>query len=158
MGYNYLSLPWIPASGTGVSNRFTTKKNEYISPYKCHRKLCPHDVLVTSGLGKKDRMSKSISIGWCKITFQRNDLMTSSNGNIFRFTGPLWGESTGHQWIPSQEPMTRSFSIFFDLRLNKRLRKQSKRWWFETPSPSLCRHCNEMQRHKWAVTSFQHHP
>ena len=25
---------------------------------------------------------------------------TSSNGNIFRVTGPLWGESTGHRWIP----------------------------------------------------------
>ena len=27
-------------------------------------------------------------------------MMTSSNGNIFLVTGPLWGESTGHQWIP----------------------------------------------------------
>ena len=26
--------------------------------------------------------------------------MTSSNGNIFRVTGPLWGESTDHRWIP----------------------------------------------------------
>ena len=26
--------------------------------------------------------------------------MTSSNGNIFRVTGLLWGESTGHWWIP----------------------------------------------------------
>ena len=26
-------------------------------------------------------------------------MMTSSNGNIFCFTGPLWGESTSHQWI-----------------------------------------------------------
>ena len=26
--------------------------------------------------------------------------MTSSNGNIFRVTGLLWGESTGHRWIP----------------------------------------------------------
>ena len=26
--------------------------------------------------------------------------MTSSNGNIFRVTGTLWGEFTGHQWIP----------------------------------------------------------
>ena len=26
--------------------------------------------------------------------------MTSSNGNIFYLTGPLWGESTGHRWIP----------------------------------------------------------
>ena len=27
-------------------------------------------------------------------------MMTSTNGNIFRITGPLWGEFTGHQWIP----------------------------------------------------------
>ena len=26
--------------------------------------------------------------------------MTSSNGNIFCVTGPLWGESTGHRRIP----------------------------------------------------------
>ena len=26
--------------------------------------------------------------------------MTSSNGNIFRVTGPLWGEFTGNRWIP----------------------------------------------------------
>ena len=26
--------------------------------------------------------------------------MTPSNGNIFRITGPLCGEFTGHQWIP----------------------------------------------------------
>ena len=27
-------------------------------------------------------------------------MMMSSNEEIFRVTGPLWGESTGHQWIP----------------------------------------------------------
>ena len=27
-------------------------------------------------------------------------MMTSSNGNTFRVTGPLWGESAGHWWIP----------------------------------------------------------
>ena len=26
-------------------------------------------------------------------------MMTSSNGNIFRVTDPLWGESTGHRWV-----------------------------------------------------------
>ena len=26
--------------------------------------------------------------------------MMSSNGNFFCITGPLWGESTGHWWIP----------------------------------------------------------
>ena len=27
-------------------------------------------------------------------------MITSSNGNIFNITAALWGESTGHQWIP----------------------------------------------------------
>ena len=38
--------------------------------------------------------------------------------------------------FPSQKPVTQSFDVFFDLRLNKRLSKQSKRRWFETPSHS----------------------
>ena len=44
--------------------------------------------------------------------------------------------------FPSQRPVTRSFDVFFDLRLNKRLSKQSWGWWFETPSCSLWRHSN----------------
>ena len=44
--------------------------------------------------------------------------------------------------FPSQRPVTRSFDVFFDLRLNKRLSKQSRRRWLETPSRSLWRHCN----------------
>ena len=39
-------------------------------------------------------------------------------------------------------PETQSFDVFFDLRLNKRLSKQSRRRWFEKPSPSLWRHLN----------------
>ena len=30
----------------------------------------------------------------------RHVMMTSSNGNLFLVTGPLWGESTGHRWLP----------------------------------------------------------
>ena len=45
--------------------------------------------------------------------------------------------------FPSQRPVTWSFDVFSDLRLNKRLSKQSWGWWFETPSCSLWRHCNE---------------
>ena len=44
--------------------------------------------------------------------------------------------------FPAQRPVTRSFDVYFDLRLNKRLSKQSWGWWFETPSCSLWRHCN----------------
>ena len=72
----------------------------------------------------------------------RNFMMTSSNGTIFRVTGPLCGEFTGHRWIPSQRPVTQSFGVFFDLRRNKRLSKQSWGWRFETPSTSLWRHRN----------------
>ena len=45
--------------------------------------------------------------------------------------------------LPTQRPVTRSFDVFFDLRLNKRLSKQSCGWWFETPSRPLWRHSNE---------------
>ena len=55
---------------------------------------------------------------------------------------PFVREFTGHRWIPAQRPVTRSCDVFFDLRMNKRLSKQSWGWWFETPSPSLWRHCN----------------
>ena len=51
-------------------------------------------------------------------------MMTSSNGNIFRETGPLCGEFAGPGEFPAQRPVTRSFDVFFDLRLNKRLSKQ----------------------------------
>ena len=66
-------------------------------------------------------------------------MMTSSNGSIFRVTGPLCGEYTGE--FPSQRPVTWSFDAFFDLRLNKRLSKQWWGWWFETPLRPLWRHC-----------------
>ena len=45
---------------------------------------------------------------------------------------------------PSQRPVTQSFDVLFDVRLNKRLCKQSRRRWFETPSRSLWRHCNAL--------------
>ena len=44
--------------------------------------------------------------------------------------------------FPAQRPVTRSFEVFFDLRLNKLLCKQWWGWWFETPSRRLWRHCN----------------
>ena len=44
--------------------------------------------------------------------------------------------------FPSQRLVTRSFDVFFDVRLNKWLGKQPRRRWFETPSRPLWRHCN----------------
>ena len=50
-----------------------------------------------------------------------------------------------HRWpvnSPHKGPVMRSFDVFFDLRLNKRLSKWSRGWWFEASSRSLWRHCN----------------
>ena len=66
-------------------------------------------------------------MGWCSA------LLALCEGN-----SPITGE------CPSQKPATRSFDVFVDLRLNKRLSKKLWGWGFETLSRSLWRHCNEM--------------
>ena len=50
--------------------------------------------------------------------------------------------------FPAQRPVTRSVDVFFDLRLNKRLSKQSRGWWSATPPRSLWRQCNDASRDK----------
>ena len=44
--------------------------------------------------------------------------------------------------FPTQRPVTRSFDVYFDLRLNERLCKQSWGWWPETLLCPLWRHSN----------------
>ena len=77
----------------------------------------------------------TITLTCCRI------MMTSSKGTIsalLAFVGksPVTGE------FPSQRLVTRSFDVFVDLRLNKRLDKQSKCRWFQSPSRSIWCHCN----------------
>ena len=69
----------------------------------------------------------------------------------------LLTECLGLIGFPSQRPMTPSFDVFFDLRPNKRLSKQSRRWWFETPSRSLWRHCNadKVRMRQWNGSSSE---
>ena len=83
-------------------------------------------------------------------------MMTSSNGNIFRVTGPLSGEFTGPGEFPAQRPVTRNFDVFFDLRVNKPLRKQPWGWWFEMSSWSLWRQCNVARGIHWSSVDSLH--
>ena len=69
-------------------------------------------------------------------------MMTSSNGNIFRLTGHLCGEVVPGEF-PAQRPVMWSFDVFCNLRLNKRLSKQSWGWWFEMQSRLLWCHRND---------------
>ena len=80
-------------------------------------------------------------------------MMTLSHGNNFYLTGPLCGNSPVTGEFPSQRSVARSFGVFFDLRPNKRLSKQSWGWWTETPWRSFWRHCNEL---KFSIIIFAH--
>ena len=53
-------------------------------------------------------------------------MLTSWNGNIFRVIGHLCVITPVSGEFPAQRPVTRSFDVFFDLRLNQRLSKQSE--------------------------------
>ena len=52
------------------------------------------------------------------------------------------GNSSVTGEFPTQRPVTQSFDVLFDLRLNNWLSKQWWGWWFEMPSRSLWHHCN----------------
>ena len=86
--------------------------------------------------------------GWwsqCPIHTLRitdHSMMTSSNGIFFASLALCAGNSPVTGEFPSQEPVTLSFDVFFDLYLNKRLSKAPRRRWFETGS--LWRHCSEL--------------
>ena len=68
---------------------------------------------------------------WCHQMEKFSVLLVLCAGN-----SPVTGE------FPAQRPGTRSFDVFFDLRPNERLSKQSWGWWFETPSRPLLPHRN----------------
>ena len=70
----------------------------------------------------------------------------SSNGNISALLALCAGNSPVTGEFPAQRPVMRSFDVFFDLHLNKRLSKQLKCWSFEMPSCSLWCHGNEKSR------------
>ena len=69
---------------------------------------------------------------WCHQMETFSALLALCAGN-----SPVTGE------FHSQRPVTPSFDVFFDLRLNKWLSKQWWGWWFEMPSHPLWLHCNE---------------
>ena len=71
-----------------------------------------------------------------------DDRQTSLNGSISALLTLCTGNLPVTGEFPAQRPVTRSFGVFFDLRLNKQLSKQWWGWWFETPSRPLWRHRN----------------
>ena len=95
------------------------------------------------------KMSQNDIKKFCQVVYQpclprdsawwRHQMETLSALLAICGNSPVPGE------FPAQRPVTRSFDVFFHLRLNKRLSKQSWGWWFETPASWLWRHCNAMR-------------
>ena len=87
---------------------------------------------VISELRLREHTSRQFTISWWRHQMEAfSASLVLCNGNP-----PMTGG------FPSERPVTQSFDVFFDLRLNKRLSKHSRRWWFEAPSTSLLCHCN----------------
>ena len=95
--------------------------------------------------------------GNCMMSVCGNNSILKDTGNTISFNYSWWrhqmetfsallalcaGNSPVTDEFPAQRPVTRSFDVFFDLRLNIRMSKQQGGWWFETPSRSLWRHCD----------------
>ena len=75
---------------------------------------------------------KSGSYPWWRHQMETfSALLAICSGN-----SPVPGE------FPAQMPVTRSFDVFFDLRMSKPSSKQSWGWWFEMLSRPLWRHRN----------------
>ena len=78
-----------------------------------------------------------LNYGICIIPWWRYQMETfSALLAICEGNSPVTGE------FPTQRPVTRSFDVFCDLRLNRRLSKQSWGWWLETLSRPYWRQCN----------------
>ena len=83
------------------------------------------------------------------ITWWRHSMETfSALLTICAGNSPATGE------FPTQRPVTRNFHVIFDLRLNKRLSKQSWGWWFDTLLRLLWHHCYEIHVNSWCAKLF----
>ena len=73
----------------------------------------------------------------------QGNMMTLSNGNIFRISGHLWGESTNHHWIP----LTSNTELWCFLwsAPEQTVEQTIECPWFEMPSRSSWHYCNDAE-------------
>ena len=127
----------------------------FFSPSYSNWRWCSHMASIHF-LGLT-QVIKSLRLSKWVIPWWRHQMET-----FFALLALCAGKSPVTDELPSQRPVARSFDVFFDLRLNKRLSKQSRRRWFETPSRSLWRRCkpipqqnsNPIGRFWWIVGVF----
>ena len=98
----------------------TTYKNFHTRKLirKCHLQNDVHFVSECVSAISLDYRTNTNSVKFSNHTTSEF-MMTSLNGNIFRVTGLLWWESTGHRWFTLTEASDAELGVFFDLCLDK---------------------------------------
>ena len=96
-------------------NIYKYDDNQYIyiysSPHEACNKLKHLDVIEISFFMAELNMILMNVIMASFFSVRSIHMMTSSNGNVFRVTGPLCGEFTGPGEFPTQRPVTRSLGV-----------------------------------------------
>ena len=127
---NYAEIPEQPNPWLAVDLVENTTINSLVITNRLDP--CCSKWQLTSTLSRKCKWDNEIRWAWWRHQMETfSALLAICAGN-----SPVPGE------FPAQRPVARSFDVFFDLRLNKRLSKEPWGWWFETLSWSLWRHCN----------------
>ena len=139
-GYSYIydSLTWLPISC--MSRTYTVSYTFYYSMYYCVF------VISSQGIHAINCPHFSVLLHWRRVKYVCPDARAWWRHQMETFPAFLAicaGNSPVASEFPIQRPVTRSFDVFFDLRLNKQLSKQSCGWWFETSSRPLWRPHNE---------------
>ena len=105
----------------------------------CNRFIATRDFSVFSPECRSNNQgSSSNTLPVDASTWWRHQMET-----FFALLAFCAGNSAVTSEFPAQRPVTRSFDVFIDLRLDQQWSKQRRRWSFEAPSRSLWRHCNE---------------
>ena len=137
--YNIIFMECSVYSGTDITNPFvilTMSDVDLLWPFPAIAL-----VILPAIILRPEKFPKKYS--WWRYQMETfSALLTICAGN-----SPVPGE------FPAQRPVTWNFDVFFDLRTNKLLNKQSWGWWFETPSRPLRRHRNVENISQWKPLS-----
>ena len=136
LSWEYIYNYWICCTNMVINSFFAGCRQLLVdSPHGSFGKSTPNKVYL---------ILSHLILSYKGLVKQSFYMMTSSNGNIFRITGHLCGELPVTGEFPAQRLVTQIFDVFFDLCLNKDLRKQSWGWWFQTPLWPLWCHSNDI--------------
>ena len=106
-------------------------------------------VLMINDLELHDQSSWSL---WPAVLFMTMfEMVLLANHRVSADNNQTWRNVIKWKHFPRYWPFVREIHrsqlwCFLDLRLNKRLSKQSRSWWSETPPRSLWRQCNNEHR------------